>query len=411
MQVLCGDIGERHLGSPGEARAADYIAGAFAALGYPVVREEFHAPGWTYGRYGLSLAATGETFPCFPCFYSNAGEVTGKLFPFDLRDTPHLAAEAVRSRICLARGRFGDVSDTNTAADRLDALGAAAMIVTSPYRDTVSTKIVRNPDPKKLAVVTISQATTEALSRHRDEEFTLFVEARNFPTVSWNVVGRRVPTKWAQRACERRGREAGGGAPGARKVVIGAHYDTAPGIQGAWDNATGTSVVLELARLLAGKTGDGAVDFIAFGGEEFGGKVGAGLGGYCYANDHAAGYPRSGWRDRIAWMGCVDGVGACRGRLKVGLGGSEGLRERVQRVCDPAGVKVGGFLQGSDNNIFHARGIPNVLFCEEDASGSGWPVPLHAVEDCLEQVDPDRLTAICELVANTFEDLFQAVAG
>ena len=225
MQVLCGDIGERHLGSPGEARAADYIAGAFAALGYQVVREEFNAPGWTYGRYGLSLTATGEAFPCFPCFYSNACEVTGQLFPFDLRDTPHLAAEAVRGRICLARGRFGDVGDTNTAADRLDALGAAAMIVTSPYRDTVSTKIVRNPDPKKLAVVTISQATTGALSRHRDADFTLFVEARNFPTVSWNVVGRRVPTQWAGT------REAGGGAPGARKVVIGAHYDTAPGIQ------------------------------------------------------------------------------------------------------------------------------------------------------------------------------------
>src|SRR5437867_6354280 len=159
MQVLCGEIGERHLGSQGEARAVEYLAGAFAALGYPVVREEFNAPGWTYGRYGLFLAATGEAFPCFPCFYSNAGEVTGQLFPFDLRDTPNLAAEAVRGRICLARGRFDDVGDTNTAADRLDALGAAAMLVTSPYRDTVSTKIVRNPDPMKLAVVTISQAT------------------------------------------------------------------------------------------------------------------------------------------------------------------------------------------------------------------------------------------------------------
>ena len=60
---------------------------------------------------------------------------------------------------------------------------------------------------------------------------------------------------------------------------------------------------------------------------------------------------------------------------------------------------------------FNARGIPNVLFCEEDASGPGWPVPLHAVEDCLEQVDPDRLTSICELAANTFEELFRAVAG
>ena len=199
------------------------------------------------------------------------------------------------------------------------------------------------------------------LARHWDEDFALFVEARSSPTVSWNVVGRRVPTQWAGT------REAGGGAPGARKVVIGAHYDTSPGIQGAWDNATGTVVVLELARLLAGKTGDCAVDFIAFGGEEFGGKVGAGLGGYCYANDHA-----SEW-DRIAWMGCVDGVGACRGRLKVGVGGSDGLRERVQRVCDPAGVKVGGFLQGSDNNIFNAPPGVAALLSPTSSSARGTP--------------------------------------
>ena len=104
------------------------------------------------------------------------------------------------------------------------------MIVTSPYRDTVSTKMVRNPELKQLAVVTISETTTEALSRHQDEEFTLFVEARNFPTVSWNVVGRQP------------------GAPGARKVVIGAHYDTAPGIPEAWDNASGTAAVPPASR-------------------------------------------------------------------------------------------------------------------------------------------------------------------
>ena len=138
--------------------------------------------------------------------------------------------------------------------------------------------------------------------------------------------------------------------------------------------------MLELARLLAGKTGDCAVDFIAFGGEEFGGKVGAGLGGYCYANDHAAGYPRSGWRDRIAWMGCVDGVGACRGRLKVGVGGSDALRERVQRVCDRAGVKVGGFLQGSDNNIFNAP--PGVAALLSPTSSSARRTPAGPAGRC-----------------------------
>src|SRR5690606_30092411 len=41
-------------------------------------------------------------------------------------------------------------------------------------------------------------------------------------------------------------------APGQRLLVIGAHYDSAPGTPGANDNATGTAAVLELARSLRG---------------------------------------------------------------------------------------------------------------------------------------------------------------
>lgn len=51
-------------------------------------------------------------------------------------------------------------------------------------------------------------------------------------------------------------------------ILIGAHYDSAPGSPGANDNASGVAALIEIARLLAGKPVDRTVRFVAFVNEE-----------------------------------------------------------------------------------------------------------------------------------------------
>ena len=51
-------------------------------------------------------------------------------------------------------------------------------------------------------------------------------------------------------------------------LVVGAHYDTAPGTPGADDNASGVAVLLELARLLRAKAPRLSIAFAAFSTEE-----------------------------------------------------------------------------------------------------------------------------------------------
>ena len=51
-------------------------------------------------------------------------------------------------------------------------------------------------------------------------------------------------------------------------VVVGAHYDTAPGTPGADDNASGVAALLELARLLREGRFDRTVRLVAFANEE-----------------------------------------------------------------------------------------------------------------------------------------------
>jgi aminopeptidase YwaD len=61
-----------------------------------------------------------------------------------------------------------------------------------------------------------------------------------------------------------------GKGPDKQKVLIGAHYDTQYGLQGAWDNASGCAALLEIARVLAGSAARRTRIFCAFGGEEIG---------------------------------------------------------------------------------------------------------------------------------------------
>lgn len=58
--------------------------------------------------------------------------------------------------------------------------------------------------------------------------------------------------------------------PGLSKriVVIGAHYDTAPGTPGADDNATGVAALLEVARALKGRIAENTLRLVAFVNEE-----------------------------------------------------------------------------------------------------------------------------------------------
>ena len=53
-------------------------------------------------------------------------------------------------------------------------------------------------------------------------------------------------------------------------VIIGGHYDTVPNVSGAGDNAGGTSIVMELAKVFVEKGSRRTMRFIAWGAEEMG---------------------------------------------------------------------------------------------------------------------------------------------
>lgn len=367
---LSETIGERHLGSTGEAATQDFLEARFREMGYEVLRETFDTPGWRYGKYEMRLE-NGETLDCAPCYFSPGTTLTAKLQTFwTATDAAGPLEKFAGSIVFAGNYDFMQVADTNALAERLEKAGAAALIINSPYNDTYSTKIIRSPHLERMAVFTVSQRTALRLAREEGRPVSLHLEAQRFDHVSCNVVARHHSSQ-----------------KGADKLVIGAHYDTSPGIPGAADNATGIASLLEIARACRDKLSNWNVDFVAFGGEEYGGP-GYGIGGYKYAQAHAA--------EPIRAMICLDGFGTYLTIPEARVGRSSKLRTLVRKHATRSHLRVLPFRRGSDQGIFHEQGIPTIWLTDGGAENGVRHYPLHSPQDAINLVDFAKLTAMTD---------------
>jgi peptidase M28-like protein len=170
-------------------------------------------------------------------------------------------------------------------------------------------------------------------------------------------------------------------------VVLGAHYDHF-GTQadvvfpGADDNASGTAVILELARILTagGLRTKRSILLIAFSGEE------QGMIGSRHYTSHPV-MPLSRTRAMIN----VDHAGVGNGRITVGLSGIE------RSAADAAGEAVAlrdrldvvGYFPGGDHVPFVEGGVPTATIV------SAGPHPdFHQPSDTSEKIQSEILTAV-----------------
>ena len=139
-------------------------------------------------------------------------------------------------------------------------------------------------------------------------------------------------------------------------VIVGGHMDTVPDSPGANDNASGTAVVLELARLVAGKEPARSVRFVAFGSEEYGTNGEHHVGSQVFVN-------RLGerGRNRLAGMVSVDMIADGRPLL---VGNSDiaddvVARTLYRRIRDAGiAVRYHTLCDCSDHGPFEHAGIP-----------------------------------------------------
>lgn len=171
--------------------------------------------------------------------------------------------------------------------------------------------------------------------------------------------------------------------PGSKKypVVIGGHIDSVPGAPGANDNASGSAVILELARIFAKTDQARFAKFVLFGSEEYGEDGTHHVGSEVYVRRLGA-----EGRDRLAGMVSVDMIADGR-PLLVGNSGiaDDRVADALYRQVQKRGVDVRRITlcDCSDHGPFEHAGISAAF------AYSGTTDYYHSAEDTLDKVKPE----------------------
>nr|WP_246351451.1 M28 family metallopeptidase [Deinobacterium chartae] len=318
-------LGPRVTGTPAGENAARYLEQAFQAAGYATEIQTF-----TYSRYedrDSKLVLGGRDLAGNALQGAAGGRVTAPLVL-----VPNFGAQAdyqgldVRGKIAVTR-RGGDVPFAEKVRGA-EAGGAVGVIVINSQSGRLQGGTLGRDSHLPALGLPGSAAETVLEAARRGESATLESNARRSEVTGRNVIAR---------------------LPGVQRpdLLLGGHYDSVPGAPGANDNASGVSVVLEVARSLRNRPEAQRTWFVAFDGEE------DGLRGSRAFVQQSAQVTRG-----LEAMLNFDMVGINAPGLS--LGGSEELL-RLARQVDPG---IGTFEDDgrSDHSSFLDAGVPAVFF-------------------------------------------------
>lgn len=351
------EIGIRPAGSPEEQEAIDYAREQFESWGYDVEVQTFTAAGPDILRLTtVDVEQPGQRhFAAIGFRGGGTGDVSGRLVDAGTGREEEFPPDAVGAIVLIQRK---DVLFVDMAR-RAEQAGAAAVVVANREAGRFLGEI---DPPSELPVVAISQEDGQALrallARPGGVEVSLSVKAE---VVAHNIIARPKGP-----AC---------------RTLSGGHFDSVPWAAGATDNASGSALVLELARAAAAARLSGDC-FILFGAEEIGLEGSEYFVSQLSVAEHAA-------------LQAVFNYDVVGGNAQPLLVGSAELMDRAQALAEELGVGVQTSNQtrdiGSDHLSFLDAGIPALMLTTPDFER------IHTPDDTFANLAPTYLDEVAEL--------------
>jgi aminopeptidase YwaD len=284
LAELCDNIGPRWASSAGEWRAVNYIRDHFAAAGlHNAALEEYELATWACDSAAAHAGEEERPIPILPFHRCPPLHLRAPLVDAGFGTAREIdeARTLLPGAVAVIALVYEPFTPPMPLTDRLQALataGAAAAVVVdrkdggrmeyhigSEWRDPTL-------DDPPLPAVTVSREDGVCLRKlaRQGQRITLTVESRFYHAPSHNVAAELAGTTWPD-----------------EHLLLGGHHDTVYGAPGGNDNASGTIVVMETARMLAGLQAalgvrpGRAIRFVTFSAEEQ--KL---QGAYAYAARH-----------------------------------------------------------------------------------------------------------------------------
>ena len=361
LTQLLGTLGARESASEEEAAAAEYLSAQFAELGYSVELHPFSVERLSLDESGLMVRSENPSSGLIsvePLSGSGFGEAVGALVSAGLGLPEDFPDAGLQGKIALVERGF---ITFELKARNVREAGAVGLVIYNNVPGNFQGQLGFSADIPVVAVSRTDGQELKELATTQEVDATLALRLEEVP--SRNVIAEKVGT-------------------GEGVVVLGAHYDTIPGVVGANDNASGTAAILTIAGQLSDQTFPFTVRFIAFGSEELGL-----LGSLAYVDSLS-----EDQRSQIIAMLNFDTVGSGSGLRILGEPGltSFVVDSGAQQGIDVA-VSAGLPGASSDHASFWQAGVPAVMFFSDDSSR------IHTPQDTLESINPRLLGEAAQL--------------
>ncbi len=368
----------RVAGTVSEENAVHYIKEQFESYGYEVEIQPFTFYGYTPPTtIELSVESQQGEYAPRAFTYSVSGNVTGELVDAGLGKKEDLQDHDLTGKIALVeRGEISFSEKVLNAAEK----GAVGVIIYNHSDGPLSGTLGEHNDDFVPAVA-LSKAEGEALSAELGKSVTITIEgAETGEKTSHNVIATKHP-KNKKKATD-------------DIIVVGSHHDSVAGAPGANDDASGTAMTLELARVLKNEQTDTEVRFITFGAEEVG----------LLGSSHYVETLSEDEIDRTVANFNLDMVGSkdAGDLVMLTLDGKPNLvTELAQKSSEKLNGEATPYGQGgrSDHVPFAEVGIPAALFIHSPSEP--W---YHTPEDTIDKISKEKLQDVAEIVGSAVYD-------
>ncbi|MBM7095798.1 DUF4910 domain-containing protein [Bacillus sp. H-16] len=363
-----------------EYAAVQYIKSEFESYGYAADVQAFEFMGFT-APHTVELTVNGDSLSPLPFTYTPSGEVTGELEYAGLGRVGDFDGKNLEGKIALIqRGEisFGDKVFNASRA------GAKGVIIFNNTAGNLNGTLGAAND-EFVPAVSITQDRGNALVEQLNQGETVTASltvlgAESGMRTSHNVIASKKPTN--------KNKDNG------KVITVTSHHDSVPGAPGANDNASGTAMVLELARVMKNMPTDTELRFITFGAEELGL-----IGSRHYVNTLPADE-----LERIEANFNLDMVGS-RDAGDLVMRTVNGQANLVTDLAQASSLRLNGeptpFAQGgsSDHVPFGERGIPAALFIHSPLEP--W---YHTPEDTIDKISKEKLQDVAQIVGTAVYD-------
>ena len=378
---LSESIGSRPAGAPSTATAATYIADRLADFGYQVQRQDFTFPD--FEDRVSELIAGDEPLAAAAMIHSASGDVSGPLVLAGFGRAEDFPGRIDGAVALVERGAQVTFRDKVAAARGAGAVAVVIYNSAEPEFNGSLQVASERPHPGRQRC---HRAAPPPAPRRRPSDRPRAGGGRRHPAPG--AERRRPPP--GRGAVPWRGRPAAGAA---RTVVVGAHFNSVPAGPGANDNASGTGLLLELARVVAANPGRPPV--------------------WTWSSSPSTPRRWVSWAARITCASLPaasrQGVRAMLNFDMVGvgdslrIGGDAALTSLAEDAAREQGASLGRIsnsLSGaSDHASFIAAGIPGLFFYVSDDPN------YHTAGDVAAHVSPARLQQVGDLGAGVLKRL------